>query len=58
MTIKQTDRKIKIGITDLLLRREVVHDVEQFSDLLRGLSLDHIRYCLASNVTVVTNKKG
>ena len=35
----------------LLLRGEVVHDVEQLADLLRRLHLDHVGHSLAANVT-------
>lgn len=36
--------------TDLLLRCEVVYNVEKFPDLLRSLTLDHVGYCLAADV--------
>ena len=36
--------------TYLFLRREVVDDVEQFADFLRGLALDHVRHCLATDI--------
>lgn len=34
----------------LLLRREVVLDVERLADLLGGLALDHVRDSLASDI--------
>ena len=37
----------------LLLRREVVDNVEELADLLRGLALDHVRDCLASNIAII-----
>ena len=37
--------------TYLLLRREIIHDVEEFADLLGCLTLDHVRDGLATNIT-------
>ena len=36
----------------LLLRREVVDNVEELADLLRGLALDHVRHGFATNISV------
>ena len=37
--------------TYLLLRREIIHDVEEFADLFGCLTLDHVRDGLATNIT-------
>ena len=37
-------------VTNLFLRGEVVHDVEELPNLLRGLALDHIGDGLAPNI--------
>ena len=38
-------------ITHLLFRSKVIDDVEEFADILRSLTLDHVRNSLASNIT-------
>jgi hypothetical protein len=38
--------------TYLLLRSEIVDDVEELPDLLRGLALDHVGNGLAPDITV------
>jgi hypothetical protein len=50
--------------TDLLFRREVVDDVEEFTNLLRGLAFNHVCNGLATDIAVAQltgkkdNKKG
>jgi len=41
---------------DLLLRGEIVHDVEELPNLFGCLTLDHISDSLAAHIT--TNKPG
>ena len=43
---------VKMSRAYLLLRREVVDDVEELPDLLRRLALDHVCNRLAANVAV------
>ena len=38
--------------THLLFRSEVINDVEQFTDLLRGFPFDHVGNSLAPNITL------
>jgi hypothetical protein len=38
----------------LLLRREIVDDIEKFANLFGSLTLDHICHGLASNVPIQT----
>lgn len=35
----------------LLLRSEVIHDVEELPDLFRSLTLDHVGHGLATDIT-------
>ena len=37
-------------MSHLLLRSEIVDDVEELADLFRSLTLDHVRHGLASNI--------
>lgn len=46
-----TDRQERLTAY-LLLRSEIVDDVEELANLLRRLALDHVRDCLATDITV------
>ena len=52
MRRKQHNKKGTRPKTYLLLRSEVIDDVEEFANLLGRLALDHVRNRLAANVAV------
>lgn len=43
--------------TNLLLGSKVVDNIKELPDLLRRLALDHVRYCLAANISVKVAKR-
>jgi hypothetical protein len=45
------------GNTNLLFRSEVVDNVEELADLLRGLALDHVGDGLATDVAVAQSAR-
>lgn len=45
------DQKVHETVTNLLLRREVIDNVEEFSDLFRSLSFNHVRDGFAADIT-------
>lgn len=44
MTVRETNK------TYLFIRSEVIDDVKETTNFVRGLSLDHVGNCFASNI--------